>query len=811
VRGAQLLVLNGFALAQPLLDILSKNPAFFAIRRSTSTEIVLFALFLVFVPPAVLLAVELLVGLASSRAAEVLHLVFVGGLVAVVALHALTNDSSMTGTGALVLAAAVGIGGAILYARTAAVRSFLTVLVPAPFIFLALFISSSGISKLVFVDTPPVKQAEVKAKSKTPVVLIIFDEFAPVALMNRRQRVNAARYPNFAALARTSTWYRSATTVQWLSEIAVPAVMTGILPPPHKKLLPTYADHPKSIFTLLNGSYRVTGVESLTNLCPGSICKNEKGSSTQEVTDTTGSLANDAGVVYLHLLLPHPYSDEIPQISDSWGNFGQAEHEAVTRKTTHGPLLPCARNVCRFTSTFKRGGKKPGLYVLHSLLPHVPYLYLPSGRTYGIEVPILRGVQAGYWKQDWPALQSYQRYLLQTEYTDRALGYMMRRLRAVGLFDKALVIVVADHGVSFRHEQPRRLPTPGNLQDIAFVPLFVKLPHQHRGHVDDGLARTVDVVPTIARVLHVKIPWHVDGHPLVGRHPPADGQVSLLVGDGKYATGRLSALRALRAQALRDQIGVFGTTPAQLYRIGPNRELLGRLVSTLSVQPSHSASVSLENQSLLQTVDTRSDLLPTWIQGDLTGVGPNEDLAVAVNGRIAAVTQSFSAGGSSKFDAMVPEGSLHDGRNDVSVYLVQDGRLEELRGSSVVTTLRGNAISSSGGRAVPVRPGALRGQVHVASGPNFTFTGWASNPALSAKVDTVMVFVDRAQVYASKISLIQPHTMLGQAVAHQKYAFQFQLPRALLPKPGSGHKVRVFAVRHGVATELAHTGSYPWP
>ena len=98
MRGAQLLVLNGFALAQPLLDILSKNPAFFAIRGSTSSEIVFFALFLMFVPPAVLLAIELLVGLASPHAAEVLHLVFVAGLVAVVALHALTNDSSLTGT-----------------------------------------------------------------------------------------------------------------------------------------------------------------------------------------------------------------------------------------------------------------------------------------------------------------------------------------------------------------------------------------------------------------------------------------------------------------------------------------------------------------------------------------------------------------------------------------------------------------------------------------------------------------------------------------------------------------------------------------
>ena len=75
--------------------------------------------------------------------------------------------------------------------------------------------------------------------------------------------------------------------------------------------------------------------------------------------------------------------------------------------------------------------------MLHSLLPHVPYLYLPSTKAYGIEVPILRGIQQGVWKQTFPALQSEQRFLLQTEYTDRALGYMMRRLRRGRIFDKA--------------------------------------------------------------------------------------------------------------------------------------------------------------------------------------------------------------------------------------------------------------------------------------------------------------------------------------------------------------------------------------
>ncbi len=44
VRGAQLLAVSGFALAQPLFDILGKNAEFFAVRGSTPGDIVLFAL-----------------------------------------------------------------------------------------------------------------------------------------------------------------------------------------------------------------------------------------------------------------------------------------------------------------------------------------------------------------------------------------------------------------------------------------------------------------------------------------------------------------------------------------------------------------------------------------------------------------------------------------------------------------------------------------------------------------------------------------------------------------------------------------------
>ena len=141
----------------------------------------------------------------------------------------------------------------------------------------------------------------------------------------------------------------------------------------------------------------------------------------------------------------------------------------------------------------------------------------------------------------------------------------------------------------------------------------------------------------------------------------------------------------------------------------------------------------------------------------------------------------------------------------MSVYVVHDdGSLEELRGSSVTTTLKakggGEVIASSGGKAIPVRPQALQGEVHVSPGQNYTFTGWASDKALKQKIDAVMVFVDGEQVYASKLSLIQPHTMLGQAVAHQKFAFQFELPPALLPKPG----LRAQGARPGRAARRRH-------
>src|SRR5205823_2889338 len=88
-HGAQLLAASSFALAQPLFDLLGKNAEFFAVRGSTPSDIVLFALVVTFAPALGLLAVEFVVGAVSRGAAFTLHVLFLAGLGAIFGVLAL--------------------------------------------------------------------------------------------------------------------------------------------------------------------------------------------------------------------------------------------------------------------------------------------------------------------------------------------------------------------------------------------------------------------------------------------------------------------------------------------------------------------------------------------------------------------------------------------------------------------------------------------------------------------------------------------------------------------------------------------------
>jgi len=818
LAGAHLFVLSAFALAQPLFDLLSRNAEFFAVRGSTRLEILVFSVGIVVVPPASLFLVEAIAGAVDERARQALHLVFVAVLTALVVLQVVKRASDASGSAPLVVAGVVGAALALVYARATALRSFLTVLTPAPLVFAALFLFNSPVSKLVLTDTEPARAASVD--SRTPVVLVVFDELSTISLMDDRRRIDAGRYPNFAALARDATWFRNATTVNAHTEKAVPAIYTGRRPQGDE--LPIAADYPRSIFTLLGGSYRMQVRETLTRICPVEVC--DDSATDAPLDERLDALASDLGVAYLHIVLPAALAARLPPVDQTWMDFhgrslGGDEEEEPTGGTSR--IRACGGGICDFADTIS-ATHRPTLWSLHALLPHVPWHYLPSGRRYLGDVRNIPGTTEGRWaNNEWLTVQGYQRYLLQLGYTDRALGIILDRLHASGLYDRSLVVVAADHGLSFQPGEPRRNLSAANFPDIAFMPLFVKPPGQRSGRISDGFARTIDILPTIADVLDVFLPWRVDGRSLLAGRLPADGKVAIPNQGGEPVEASLSSLLPRRSQALRRQLAIFGmTTFAPVYRIGPYVELLGRRRSSVSLVPGSGRRVVLDGSALLGSVDPSSALSPAYVTGTITGSGSSGgELAVVVNDTIAAVTRTYDVFGETRFAAIVPETSFRAGPNAIDVLAVRVASgelvLEELERSTPSYTLetRGDAevIAGPGETFFRVEAEALSGEVRArARSETVQFGGWAADLRRRRAAESVLVLVDGSAVYVGRAGNQNKKDITARYGIEQP-GFRFELPAFALPRAGREHTVRVFAIDAGVASELRYAPGYPWP
>ena len=189
----------------------------------------------------------------------------------------------------------------------------------------------------------------------------------------------------------------------------------------------------------------------------------------------------------------------------------------------------------------------------------------------------LPGVIDGIWvAPQWLADQGFQRHLLQTEYADKLLGDLLRRLRDTGLYDKALMVVVADHGVSFRAGDRRRRPTPTNIQDVGSVPLFIKLPGQREGGIEDTAVRTIDVLPTIAEELGLELREPVDGVPVGERDADPDNEIDVPDSWELGTTTDFGTILRQRAQRLRYERSLLEAAGNEAFKMGPRPDLVGR-------------------------------------------------------------------------------------------------------------------------------------------------------------------------------------------------------------------------------------------
>ena len=141
---------------------------------------------------------------------------------------------------------------------------------------------------------------------------------------------------------------------------------------------------------------------------------------------------------------------------------------------------------------------------------------------------------------------------------------------------------------------------------------------------------------------------------------------------------------AQRRRVVRRRLRQFGSGDlASLYTgIGPNRELIGQDVSGVARVAGSGRRGTIARGGLFSNVRRSSGVMPTQIAGLLDGGnGEPRDLAVAVNGQIAAVGRSFRLAGrpTESFAFMVPEDALRDGQNTVEVFeVVGGGRLRLL-------------------------------------------------------------------------------------------------------------------------------------
>lgn len=673
-RGAHLLAASGFALAEPLFSLLGENAGFFAVRGSTPVDIVLFALAVAFAVPAALLAVELLAGAVSERAGDTCHLAFLGAFGALFALQGL--DRLGVDRTVLLVAGALAAGAALTYAvaRLALVRSVLTVLAVAPVVFLALLLFRSEATDLVVPADVEVDIASVR--TTTPVVMVILDELPAISLLDEQGEVDSGRFPNFARLARTSTWFRNTSTLSASTSAAVPSLLSGKAP--RRDKLPIFESHQENLFTLLGADYRLNVVETQTRLCPRELCPAEDG----DAEDRLASLLADALVVYLHVVAPPALEDRLPTVGDAGASLGDDDPEATSEERGGLPevdLLAFHAERERAFGRFLRSLPddppgavgQPSLNVLHLLLPQAPWLRFPNGRESAAANPRAPGRTGETWRDEGLAHQAHQRHLLQAGYTDALLGRLIARLEETGLWAEALVVVTADHGISFRGGDKRRAATPTNLAELAFVPFFLKLPGQSAGRIVDRHVTTVDVLPTIADALAIPLPWEADGSSAL--EEGGDAAPEVRVGG---AAKPLEVAVDERQAALARQIERFGTRSwgPEFYGTGPHGGLVGQAVEEVGVPTGVEAEAAIGPPlgDLLLALPRRSALVPSPIAATLSGeVNRGDTIAVAVNGEIAGVCTAYRMGdGPVRFSALVPPGAFRPGENQVRVFLV---------------------------------------------------------------------------------------------------------------------------------------------
>ncbi len=678
-RFLQLFALAGLAIAQPLLGVLSEAD-FWVARHATRSDVGLLLGVVVVGLPVTLLLIGWVVSLVHRLPSLATHLALVVLFSWLFALRVVDDLTGGTLSGVVVagtsLLAAIGVG--IAFIKFKGARDFISIMAIGPVVFVALFV----------ISLPPLGGTNADAVNvgitkRNPVVFLVLDEFRVAALLDDSGGIDRTRYPNFAELADMSTWYPAASTVHDSTLKAVPAILSGGYANPD--LDAVAADYPRNLFTMLADTHEMNVIENVTQLCPGTICEEQRRTSG---VDAMRLLFSDASVVYLHTVVPTSSRYRLPPIGSKWSGFlsGRAESIPSDASPSDGgddPLGPIASDLASSTAADSRavdfgmfldamdGAPSASLHYLHVALPHLPFSFLESGQRYPRSdwLPGWQG-DTGVWGDDpWYPQQGYQRFLLHLGYVDRLIGLMLRQLDDLDIMDEALVVVTSDHGVNFSAGEKRRAITDDTLAALAGVPMFVKYPGQTTGVIDNANAQTIDLLPTVVDALGGRDD-NMDGHSLIGRGLDEPSTKKLIALGGKeyvLTMDEYLALAEAEASAALSDFPAGEGFEVVYTAAGPRPDLIGRSIDEF---PTVDADGRVSIPDEYSDVDPTGAVVPAAV---VAGVQIDDHrfpsfYAVAVNGVIRATISEYKiTDGKAAIYAIVPPWSFRSGSNQIQV------------------------------------------------------------------------------------------------------------------------------------------------
>jgi hypothetical protein len=699
----QLTALSAFSVGQPLLGLLSDFPGFFVARQAAPIDIVLLASVLFAALPLALFALVRCAGFVSPKLGAIAQSACVGTLGALFTLPWLGR--MLPNFAALAIAASVAIGTLFAFgvSRSVAVRRFAEFCSVGAAVFLVQFFSNPEIETLVSQSHESSAVEAPHVRERMPVVVVIFDELPLSSLLGADRRIDRDRFPAFARLADRATLFRNATGVANYTQQAVPAILTGRYPGVNPKLA-IASEHPFNLFSMLARDYQLNIFESQMQLAdPSQIPR-------AAFVKRMRSLFDDLSIVYLHLVLPDSLAERLPRINETWKDFGSArsatdviesasdasEHEsdaseyksdASEYKSDAGAYESAAKAHSAFDSHptyFRRfiasieDHPSPALHFIHSTMPHRPWRYLPSGNVYFPYDPRSNGPYRSL-SEEWWQQEAYQRHLLQLQFVDRLLGELLDRLEALDLYQRSLVVVTADHGVSFWPDDNARIVgSSGHPEDILSVPLLIKRPNQSRGRVDDRNVEAVDILPTIADLVGAQLGSSGSKLGSSGSEEAGfsfDGcSVFAASCEERPEKVAYSSKRA-RTQTLQElhfdkAIGLEDRTLRRnlawfelgLYRFGPYAKLVGTRVDALEVGNAPAGRAVFEDEARPSYLDPAEKHVPVRISAWLEfepAREPTPQIAIAVGGKILTVVPAptYRVGGH-RLLATIPEDAL---------------------------------------------------------------------------------------------------------------------------------------------------------